>query len=72
MTETKNEPSKAGMNPSTEKPWINEAANQNNAAFITNVNKPRVSSVIGKVNKIRIGLTIRLSTPKITAAIEAI
>jgi hypothetical protein len=40
-------------------------------ALITNRNKPKVTIEIGSVSKIKMGLTIALTKPKITAAIRA-
>ena len=70
-TETMSEPSSACQKVSTAKPSINVAANQNNVALITNINKPSVINVIGKVSNTSIGLTKRFSRPSITAAIKA-
>jgi len=69
--ETNNDPMSADINPSTEKPSINEAANINNPALITNINNPNETMVIGKVNITKIGFTIRCSAPRITAVISA-
>jgi hypothetical protein len=70
-TETIRDPSNACQKLSTEKPPINEDANQNSRAFITNINRPRVSTVIGRVSINKIGLTNRFNKPKVTAAINA-
>ena len=40
-------------------------------ALITNVNNPRVKILIGRVNKIKMGLKNALSTPKMAAARKA-
>lgn len=69
---TMSDPTKAARKPSTAKPSINEAANQNKKAFITNRKRPRVSTVIGKVNNTRIGLTKRFSKPITMAAMRAV
>ena len=71
ITETNKEPNKAVQKLFIVKPSINDAANINNPAFITNMNKPRVSIVIGKVNTTNTGLTSRFKSPKIKAAISA-
>jgi hypothetical protein len=65
------EPSRACQKVATEKPWMKVAANQNNEALITNINKPSVMKVIGSVSKTRIGLTKRFSSPRIIAAMKA-
>ncbi len=69
--ETISEPRSAYQNESTVKPSINEAANQNKEAFMTNINKPNVSTVIGKVRINKIGLINKLRSPIITAAMMA-
>ena len=68
---TINDPITAYQKPSTEKPSINEAANQNKEAFITTINKPNVTIVIGRVSNINIGLTNRFSKPITIAATSA-
>ena len=70
--DTRRDPSKAGKNPETLKPSINEAANPNKAALITSVKRPNVRILIGKVNNIRTGRTTKFSNPNITDAITAI
>jgi hypothetical protein len=45
-----------------------DPANQNISALITSKNKPKVTIVIGRVNKIRMGLTNILIKPKTAAA----
>ncbi len=70
-TETINDPNRAYQNESTVKPSIKEAANQNKEAFITSINRPNVSTVIGKVRINKIGLTNKLRSPIVIAAIIA-
>jgi len=41
-------------------------------ALITSKNKPKVISVIGKVNRIRIGFIKMLSSPRTTATISEV
>lgn len=48
------------------------AISKTNSALITNVNKPSVSIVIGKVIRTRIGLTTAFKTPKTTATTTAV
>ena len=69
--ETMIEPSSAYQKLSTEKPSINVPANQNNEAFMTKVNRPKVRILIGKVRIKIIGLTNKFSSPIIIAAISA-
>ncbi len=71
MTETINDPSIATQKLETLNPSMNEAANINNAPFITNINNPRVTIVIGSVSTTNIGLTIKFNAPSITAEIIA-
>ena len=71
MVETLNEPSTAIQNPDTLNPSINDAANINNAALITNINKPSVTIVTGRVRITKIGFTTRFNAPSINAAIIA-
>jgi hypothetical protein len=66
------EPSKAYQKLVTVKPSINEAANKNKPALITNEKRPRVMRVIGRVRRTRIGLKIALNKPSMTAAITAV
>lgn len=66
------DPSKAGMNPSTENPSINDAANMKIRAFNTKANKPKVMMVIGRVRMNKIGLTTKFNKPSINAAMRAI
>lgn len=70
-SETSNDPSSAAINPDTLNPSKKLAANQNNRAFSTNVNKPNVMMVIGSVKIKRIGRTMRLSNPSTIDAINA-
>ena len=56
--------SMATQKPLTEKPSITDDANKISKALITKVNKPRVRMLIGKVIKIKIGLTKTLIIPK--------
>ena len=55
----------------TAKPSMKVAANQNNEALITKVNRPRVRMFIGRVRMIKIGFTTKLSSPRTTAAMIA-
>jgi hypothetical protein len=64
-------PQNAGQNPATPKPLTIVAANQNNRAFITNINRPRVKMFTGKVSRIKIGLIKEFIRPRIKAAINA-
>lgn len=68
------EPNKAGKNPRISKPepGVKALANQRVKALITNVNKPKVSKVIGKVKICKIGLTKALTRPITRAAIKAV
>ena len=58
--------------PSTAKPLITEAASNISTALITKVNKPKVKRLIGKVIKIKTGLTKTLMTPKNKASQKAV
>lgn len=48
----------AAKNPETAKPSISLSANNMITAFITKINKPKVTMVAGNVKKINKGLTI--------------
>ncbi len=61
----------AVKNPLTEKPSITEAASNINEALMTKVNKPKVRILIGRVIKIKIGLTRTLTMPKNKASHKA-
>ena len=61
----------APINPSILKPSTNFAHNAIIAAFMTNINKPRVKTVNGKVNKTNIGFTKTFNNPKTIATIIA-
>jgi len=50
---------------------MNDAANQNNRAFITSENKPSVMIVIGRVSINNTGLTTAFSKPRMTADVAA-
>ncbi len=67
-TETITDPKSAYQNESTVKPSIKEAANQNKKAFMTSINRPNVSTVIGRVRINKIGLTNKLRSPIVIAA----
>lgn len=41
-------------------------------AFITKINRPRVIMVVGRVRKIKIGLTNKFNTPKTRATTKAV
>ena len=41
-------------------------------ALITNINKPNVKKVTGKVNNTKIGFTKKLSKPKTIATVKAV
>lgn len=56
----------------TEKPLINLSANKIINAFIISRNKPKVTTVMGKVNTTSIGFTKRFSTDNTTATIMAV
>ncbi len=58
--------------PSTEKPLMTEAANKISKALITKVNSPKVRILIGKVIKIKIGLSDMLTMPKNNASQSAV
>lgn len=62
-------PKIADQNPSTTKPSSIAATNPNIAAFKTSKNKPRVTTVIGKVRTNAIGLMIALTRHSSRAAI---
>jgi len=62
---------RAIQKPSTEKPVIKLFAIKMIKALITNKNKPKVTTVIGKVKITKIGLTKILSRPSTTATIMA-
>ena len=64
--------SMAVKKPLTEKPLTTEAANKISKAFITKVNSPRVKILIGKVIKIKTGLTKTLIMPKNKASHKAV
>ena len=53
------------------KPLTIVATSHSIKALIIKVNKPRLKRVIGRVNKIRTGLIIALTKPRINAAIRA-
>ena len=67
------EPNKAGKKPRISKPepGVKALANQRVKALITNVNKPKVSKVIGNVKRRKIGLIKALTSPITSAAIRA-
>lgn len=68
---TMSDPTTAYQKPSTEKPSINEAVNQNKEAFITTINKPNVTIVIGRVSNTNMGLTNKFNKPITIAATSA-
>jgi len=72
MIETIKAPKNALKNPSTSNPFMNVLKNQKRNPFITSVNKPNVSSVIGNVNNIKIGLNSKPTTPHKNARISAL
>jgi hypothetical protein len=51
---------------------VRKPISQSINALITNKNKPKVKRVSGKVKSTKIGLTIALTNPKITAAITQV
>ena len=63
--------SNAVQKPLTAKPSINLSASRTIQAFITNKNKPKVTTVIGMVSTIKIGLTTAFNTAKTKATIKA-
>ena len=63
--------SNAIQKPLTVKPSIKLFAIKIIHALITNRNKPKVITVIGKVKMIKIGLTIMFSNPRTIATITA-
>ena len=71
MTVTSKDPRMATPIPETEKPSKNEAVNQNKNPFITNINKPNESNVMGRVKKTNKGFTNKFNNPRINAAIRA-
>ena len=62
-------PKTADQNPATTKPSSIAATNPNIAAFKTSKNKPRVTTVIGKVRIKAIGLIIALTKHSNKAAV---
>ncbi len=54
----------AHQNPSTLNPLINALHSRIITALITNKNKPKVSTVSGKLKKLKIGFTVTLKSPK--------
>ncbi len=58
--------------PLTEKPLITDDANKISKALITKVNNPKVKILIGKVIKIKTGLTKTLIIPKNKASHKAV
>ncbi len=54
----------ATKNPSTANPLITDEANKIKEALITNVNKPNVKRLIGKVKTISIGFKVTFIKPK--------
>jgi hypothetical protein len=63
---------KAHQKPATEKPLTSFSASKMIRAFITKRKSPKVTSVIGNVNNIRMGFTIALSTANTIATIIAV
>lgn len=66
------DPNMAEPNPSTTRPPVMPEVISNNTAFITNVNKPRVNTLIGRVRINRIGRKKALRIPSTRAAIRAV
>ena len=62
---------KAAKKPDTAKPSINLSASSIITAFITKINKPKVTIVAGSVKKINKGLTIIFNKEITTATIIA-
>ncbi len=62
----------AEITPSIEKPATSCAVSKRRPTFITNVNRPNVRILIGKVSKTRIGFKNAFSTPSTTATIKAV
>lgn len=62
---------KAAQKPDTAKPSINLSANKMIQALIINKNKPKVTKVAGRVNKMSNGRTNRFSKEITTATITA-
>jgi hypothetical protein len=60
---------KAHQNPSTENPGVNSAASKTTTALITNRKRPKVSRLIGRVKRTRIGLTVKLIRMMMTTKI---
>jgi len=58
--------------PLTEKPFITDDANKIIKALMTKVNKPNVKIFMGKVIKIKIGLSNILTMPKNNASQSAV
>ena len=65
------EPIRAGIKPCTENPGTINETSQNNNAFITNVNRPRVRMFKGKDRKMIIGLINIFTRPIIKVAKRA-
>lgn len=59
--------SMAIQNPLTSKPFTTDEANKTSIALMTKVNKPKVRMLIGRVIKIKTGLTKILTMPKKSA-----
>jgi hypothetical protein len=51
---------KAHQNPSTENPGVNSAATKTTTALMTNRKRPNVSRLMGRVNRTRMGLMVKL------------
>src|SRR5690606_7890766 len=62
----------AHQNPSTTNPGTISAAINSITALITNKNSPRVNTVIGMVNKMRIGLMVRFNKANKAAITTAV
>jgi len=67
MTESITAPPKADINPIISNPSTKEETNHKSKALITNVNKPSVKILIGKVISIKTGLINALIKPNMIA-----
>ena len=60
---------RAHQNPSTVNPGVNSATSKTTTALITNRKSPKVSRLIGRVRRTRIGLTVKLIRMMMTTKI---
>lgn len=80
MSEPKKEPTraktrlkmKAVRKESTRKPGTRLEAKSTRRVLMTRINKPKVTMVMGRVRKTRMGLTMAFKMPKTTATTKAV